>query len=902
MALIKERRQFLPKSIGVIRPDTGSDFIAKGVSNLAESMIQTSFEAMKIEARKKGVETAQAASAASLRTLDPETGKPQAFNVPDNFGIEAQQAYEELIEKRYINQIELDIKEKSAQLALVHKQNPTGGSSVYEGELSDYIDSLVDGADKKFQGIVNNIGASILASTKLNLVENEINIQRENIYQSGLGDIDNSIINVQDLFALNASEADMQVAIGIVERNISNIANAYPDQYGTEQIRSDTNRLKTAVINGKAQKLVTAAIQSGASSGELLSVAEYIKAPKSQEALEAVPVELRDLAQDLAGTEGFAANRSSILGIIGEQESDANKAEVDARAVASEQERQDQEKAANTSIMITAGISDRERDAANLINQSIQQGDLQKAFDQVDKYIRDIDSDRATFLKANLSPSVLNSTINDMRRYAIEQSIVAISDGLNLQQAANFATYMERNGVVNADDVQLSPEVKSQADAILQRVSPADDLDLIQQVTNRVLTDKKPKTVTAKEQAAIDYADGKIIENNATNRDATNEILARQVGMEPSEVPAFLLTDESRPNGMPLPQVKNMMARNVPPQGLFTVLEQVASGIQVNERAYENALNHWSDHALTTKADGSVTNRLLLNGFSPQANALYQATFAIKRIQPDRPVSEIMNTLIEINQNSTKIEQNIMTAFSQGKYEKFSTARGKLNKYVSEKAQGNGQIIDTITPLIRILAGNGATFNEIDAEVDKVVDGIFAPTSGLVTDVLSPLGSRSIHALENHFPDKLARNDFIGTVSEIIQNEAPEGFIFSPSASGGLLVGKTGPYDKTKIVTLVPIVGQSAKGSNVLFMASALNERGELVPVLREEDSAPIIIPLNAANAKINRRVTAQKILAIIDGSASSVEVAKRLREAEQGQKEMDQQIMDTPAVPLDAL
>ena len=139
-------------------------------------------------------------------------------------------------------------------------------------------------------------------------------------------------------------------------------------------------------------------------------------------------------------------------------------------------------------------------------------------------------------------------------------------------------------------------------------------------------------------------------------------------------------------------------------------------------------------------------------------------------------------------------------------------------------------------------------------------------------------------------------------MSEIIQNEAPEGFIFSPSASGGLLVGETGPYNKTKIVTLVPIVGQSAKGSNVLFMASALNERGELVPVLREEDSAPIIIPLNAANAKINRRVTAQQILAIIDGSASSAEIARRLREAEQGQKEMDQQIMDTSAVPLDAL
>ena len=156
MALIKQRRQFLPQSIGVVRPDTGAEFVARGAERLANSMIESSFDQLKREARKAGVETAQAASAASLRTINPETGRPEAFKVAGGFGIAAQQAYEETIEKRYINQTESDIKLKAQEIALKFQNDPDGAAK-FGTELGVYIDELSANASPKFANIVNNV-------------------------------------------------------------------------------------------------------------------------------------------------------------------------------------------------------------------------------------------------------------------------------------------------------------------------------------------------------------------------------------------------------------------------------------------------------------------------------------------------------------------------------------------------------------------------------------------------------------------------------------------------------------------------------------------------------------------------------------------------------------------------
>ena len=83
MAVIRQRRQNIASNIGVIRADTGATQSWAKVGELADTFIENSFNDLKRIAKEKGIETAQAASAADLRVIDPVTGDIKAFAIPD---------------------------------------------------------------------------------------------------------------------------------------------------------------------------------------------------------------------------------------------------------------------------------------------------------------------------------------------------------------------------------------------------------------------------------------------------------------------------------------------------------------------------------------------------------------------------------------------------------------------------------------------------------------------------------------------------------------------------------------------------------------------------------------------------------------------------------------------------
>ena len=143
-----------------------------------------------------------------------------------------------------------------------------------------------------------------------------------------------------------------------------------------------------------------------------------------------------------------------------------------------------------------------------------------------------------------------------------------------------------------------------------------------------------------------------------------------------------------------------------------------------------------------------------------------------------------------------------------------------------------------------------------------------------------------MHSLDNHFQDPAIKGIFIDKVARVIEDEAPDGFIFSPSALGGLIQNETGPYPAEKIVTLTPLAGQSAAGQNTLFMAVSQNEYGQLVPVPNNVNGAPIIIPLSIANQEIQARAESEKRKRMLEGQASEEAKAKRLREMQTGELE----------------
>ena len=157
----------------------------------------------------------------------------------------------------------------------------------------------------------------------------------------------------------------------------------------------------------------------------------------------------------------------------------------------------------------------------------------------------------------------------------------------------------------------------------------------------------------------------------------------------------------------------------------------MADGRDVTDRAAENALNHWSDHALSVRPDGNIQNSLLLQGLDPATNAIYQAAFAIKQIEPNRSVKDIYGALIQARQNLNMVESNSLITFKGGKYDDFPSGKSRLTYYVAQKSVGDGQILSAVTPLVEILVASGTSFTKIDQQVDAVINSIFAPTDGL---------------------------------------------------------------------------------------------------------------------------------------------------------------------------
>ena len=149
MAVIRQQRQNVARNIGVIRADTGEAATWRSVGQLADNMIQDTFSELKRQAKQRGIETAQAASAADLRAIDPITGNIRAFNIPDNFGTVAQEAYKSVIEDRYIAQTEQDFKTKAREFALLHRYD-NDGPALFETKFGQFIESTAKNAPDRF--------------------------------------------------------------------------------------------------------------------------------------------------------------------------------------------------------------------------------------------------------------------------------------------------------------------------------------------------------------------------------------------------------------------------------------------------------------------------------------------------------------------------------------------------------------------------------------------------------------------------------------------------------------------------------------------------------------------------------------------------------------------------------
>lgn len=178
--VIRQRAQVFNKPVGVIRTQGGAQQLGQTISSVASGLTQQAYRVAAEDAQKRGIDVAQSVEEKNLLTFDPETGKPEVFSPPPAFGRIASNAYQEIIDKRFIDSMNSELQLKAKEISLKYQYNP----DAYDDVFSDYIGAMSENATGKYKQFIESTGADYLARTKLNIQQRVQVRARENLAQA----------------------------------------------------------------------------------------------------------------------------------------------------------------------------------------------------------------------------------------------------------------------------------------------------------------------------------------------------------------------------------------------------------------------------------------------------------------------------------------------------------------------------------------------------------------------------------------------------------------------------------------------------------------------------------------------------------------------------------------------
>jgi len=258
MAVIRQRTQVFNQPVGVVRTDAGSQDIGRAISNVASTFQNIAFREAAEDAQKKGIEIAEAVEEKKLRTINPETGKPEAFKAPKGFGRIASAAYQSVINKRYEDSIGSELRIKAQEIALKYQYDPES----YDDVMSNYIGQMSKGAEGRYKTFVETTGAKFLALTKLNIQERVATRSRQNAANSiltGLSASQDDAYSIARAGGFIARESEeVSEAQAIHDREFANAQNGVSSsllKVGADQTAS--RQLKQSIALGAVEFLLS---------------------------------------------------------------------------------------------------------------------------------------------------------------------------------------------------------------------------------------------------------------------------------------------------------------------------------------------------------------------------------------------------------------------------------------------------------------------------------------------------------------------------------------------------------------------------------------------------------------------------------------------------------------------
>ena len=175
--IIRRAKQQFNQPIGVVRVDTGAAEVANAFAEAGESIRRQAYQVDAEDAKRRGEEAAAAAPSIKLRAY--KDGQPVDLSAPEGFGRIARESYRAVIERRFLETMDTDIRLKSKELAGKYDRSPLQ----YENAMQAYLDGLAESTEGRFKQFVVDSGSAIKESTHLGLVDEARTRARANAAQ-----------------------------------------------------------------------------------------------------------------------------------------------------------------------------------------------------------------------------------------------------------------------------------------------------------------------------------------------------------------------------------------------------------------------------------------------------------------------------------------------------------------------------------------------------------------------------------------------------------------------------------------------------------------------------------------------------------------------------------------------
>ena len=491
MAVIRQRAQVFNQPIGVVRASSGGVQVGEAISRFADNITQMTYEVAAEEAQTRGIDAAKAVEEAGLRTFNPETGKPEAFEAPKGFGRIAAQSYQSVVDRRFEASMEDELRMKAQEIAQKYPYDANG----YEKVMSDYLGAMSENAQGKYKTFIAENGGKFLASTKLNIQSRAAARARAQLSQSIVNGLDRATdMAYESALAggfIATGDAEFSESGDIAAREVANVANGVSSGLlkGGADVKART-QVNTAIARGGVEYII-----GQTSSSADRNAVELAIRTRGRE-MSSVPVELRPKVEALIGYIE-PANIETVLTHSGKVSADYNAVERDnilamqARAEAEARRNammfeQNVDGYSNISNQIAiTGFESEDQNAvtASLSGSNMLLGNLQGALSQ-------------RFMNGSMTQAQYDSSLQEARRGMLQPYLIEAAAQGNVEELRVAA--ITRNP---ADMANLTPKQREFVYAMheSQLFDPMEDTGFVREVLAanvNSIRDQREKQVT----------------------------------------------------------------------------------------------------------------------------------------------------------------------------------------------------------------------------------------------------------------------------------------------------------------------------------------------------------------------------------------------------------------------